>query len=178
MSSPDPREPLVFDIRELGRRAGAMMAATRTLPAPMDLGSGLARVLPATPIQVDVRFEAVVEGVLASGTVQAEVIGECARCLDPVEWPLTVGYSELYLHEPGEDEELPVLAGDLLDLEPVVRDAIVLALPLAPLCNPLCPGLCVQCGAKVDADHRHDSSDPRWAKLAEYPISQWSDDAT
>ena len=79
------------------------------------------------------RFEAVVEGVLVSGTASVTVSGECARCLDPVEWDQTVPLTELYLHEPGpEEEELPVLDGDFLDLDPVVRDAVVLALPLAP----------------------------------------------
>ena len=79
--------------------------------------------------------------------------------------PLT----ELYLHEPGpEDEELPVLDGDFLDLDPVVRDAVVLALPLAPLCRADCPGLCVECGARLadDPTHAHDRIDPRWASLA------------
>ncbi len=81
--------------------------------------------------------------------------------------PLT----ELYLHEPGpEDEELPVLDGDFLDLDPVVRDAVVLALPLAPLCRPDCPGLCVECGARLadDPAHGHDRIDSRWAGLAGY----------
>lgn len=166
MSSPDPREPLVFDIRELGRRAGSMMVASRTVPAPPELGSGLARVAAGSPMDVDVRFEAVIEGVLASGTVEAEVSGECARCLDPVGWLEQLSFSELYVHELGPDEDFPVLVGDLLDLEPVVRDAVVLALPLAPLCDPDCPGLCVICGEKLTTGHAHEEIDPRWAGLA------------
>lgn len=166
MSSPDPRDPLVFDIRELGRRAGSMMIAARTVPAPPDMGSGVARVAAGSPMDVDVRFESVIEGVLASGTARAQVNGECARCLDPVAWPETVSFSELYVYELGQDEELPLLAGDLLDLEPVVRDAVVLALPLAPLCDPACPGLCVVCGEKLTTEHAHEMIDPRWAGLA------------
>jgi uncharacterized protein len=153
-----------------------MISASRMLPAPVDLGSGLATVSPGTPMQVEVRFEAVIEGVLASGTAQVDVRGECARCLDPVSWPATVAFSELFVHELGEDEELPLLSGDLLDLEPVVRDAVVLALPLAPLCDPECPGLCVECGAKVVPGHSHDTVDPRWAGLAGYPASAPADD--
>lgn len=146
-----------------------MVAVDRTVPAPADLGAGVAVVQAGSDLGLDLRFEAVVEGVLVSGTVSVTVIGECARCLDPVTWDETVPVTELYLHEPGpEEEQLPVLDGDLLGLEPVVRDAVVLALPLAPLCSPDCPGLCVECGARLAADpsHAHDQHDPRWAGLA------------
>lgn len=166
MTSLDPRDPLVFDIRDLGRRAGAMMEVATTVPAPRELGSGVARVPSGSDLSLEVRFESVIEGVLASGTAQALVEAECARCLDPVEWVETVSFSELYVYELGEDEELPLLSGDLLNLEPVVRDAVVLALPLAPLCAPDCPGLCVQCGARLEPGHSHDVIDPRWAGLA------------
>lgn len=171
MSTLDPRDDLVLDIRELGRRAGSMLPLDRTVPAPPDLGSGMAVVEPGSPMRLSLRLESVVEGVLVSGTVAVTVVAECARCLDPVEWDETVAFSELFVYEsrPGE-EELPVLDGDLLDLEPVVRDAIVLALPLAPLCSPDCPGLCVQCGARLadEPGHVHDVMDPRWAGLAGY----------
>jgi uncharacterized protein len=168
MSSLDPRDPLVFDIRDLGRRAGSMMEMDVTVPAPNHLGGGVAVVPPGSGVGLVLRFEAVVEGVLVSGTASVRVAGECARCLDPVEWDQTVPFTELFLHEPGpEEEELPVLDGDFLDLEPVVRDAVVLALPLAPLCRPDCPGLCVECGARLadDPSHGHDRIDPRWAAL-------------
>lgn len=169
MSSLDPRDPLVFEIRDLGRRAGSMMEVDRTVPAPAELGGGVAVVPPGSDMELALRFEAVVEGVLVSGTASVTVAGECARCLDAVEWDETVPFTELFLHEPGPEEEgLPVLDGDYLDLEPVVRDAVVLALPLAPLCRPDCPGLCVECGARMadDPTHAHERIDPRWAELA------------
>jgi uncharacterized protein len=168
MSSLDPRDPLVFDIRDLGRRAGSMMEVDCTVPAPEHLGGGVAVVPAGSEMELALRFEAVVEGVLVSGTASVTVTGECARCLDPVEWDQTVPFTELFLHEPGPEEEgLPLLDGDLLDLEPVVRDAVVLALPLAPLCRPDCPGLCVECGERLadDPTHGHDPIDPRWAAL-------------
>jgi uncharacterized protein len=169
MSSLDPRDPLIFDIRELGRRAGSMMEVVRSVPAPGHLGGGVAVVPVGSDLGLDLRFEAVVEGVLVSGTASVTVTGECARCLDPVEWDETMPVTELFLHEPGPaEEELPVLDGDLLDLRQVLRDAVVLALPLAPLCRPDCPGLCVVCGARLadDPQHSHTSIDPRWARLA------------
>jgi uncharacterized protein len=178
MSSLDPRDPLVFDIRDLGRRAGSMKEVDRTVPAPADLGGGVAVVQPGSDMELSLRFEAVVEGVLVSGTATVTVTGECARCLEPVEWDETVAFTELFLHEPGpEEEELPVLDGDLLDLDPVVRDAVVLALPLAPLCRPDCPGLCVECGARLadDPSHGHDRIDPRWAGLTGYETTEKED---
>ncbi len=175
MSTVDPRHPLVIDIRELGRRAGSLMEVDREAPAPANLGAGMARVVAGSPIRLSVRLEAVVEGVLASGTATVTVVGECARCLDPVEWDETVAFTELYLHEPGpEDEGLPLLDGELLDLEPLVRDAVVLGLPLAPLCTADCPGLCVECGARLadEPGHGHEAIDPRWAALAELETTE------
>lgn len=178
MSSLDPRDPMVLDVRDLARRAGSMLEVERTVPAPADLGSGVAVVQPGTDVVLSLRLESVVEGVLVSGTASVTVTGECARCLDPLEWEQRVAFSELYLHEPGpEEESLPLLDGDLLDLEPVVRDAIVLSLPLAPLCRADCPGLCVQCGARLadDPSHGHDLIDPRWAALSGYETTQKED---
>jgi len=111
------------------------------------------------------------EGVLATGTVSTALSGECVRCLEQLDEELVVDIQELYLYDDGgaefaEDESH--LEGDLLNLEPVLRDAIVLALPQNPLCGPECPGLCSECGARLadDPDHTHgDVIDPRWAAL-------------
>ena len=67
-----------------------------------------------------------------------------------------------------EDEDVSKLEDDLLDLEPLLRDAVVLALPFQPVCRPDCPGLCPQCGARLadEPDHQHEQAiDPRWAGL-------------
>ena len=69
-----------------------------------------------------------------------------------------------------EDDDVSRLEGDLLDLEPLLRDAVVLALPFQPLCRDDCPGLCTECGARLadDPDHQHDEPvDPRWAALGQ-----------
>jgi uncharacterized protein len=172
----DPRQPLVLDVRELGRRPGSMRPVRAEVPAPADLTVGLAQVPPGSPVALDLRLEAVVEGVLVSGTVTAEVVGECARCLAPTSDEVTVELTELFAY-PGsvteatsEDDEVSHLVGDMLDLEPVVRDGLVLALPLSPLCREDCRGLCAGCGVALDDlpdDHTHTSTDPRWAALAE-----------
>jgi uncharacterized protein len=78
-------------------------------------------------------------------------------------------FQELYLYpdQHDDDEEAERLEGDFLDLEPALRDAVVLSLPLQPVCREDCPGLCSQCGARLadDPEHQHDEVDPRWAAL-------------
>ena len=139
------------------------------------MGIDVVGVPEGSPVRLELRLEAVMEGVLVSGTARVQLEGECARCLDPVEDDLEVDLQELYAYdaEPDasfEDEEVSRLEGDLLDLEPLVRDAVVLALPFGPLCREDCPGLCVECGARLadEPGHTHDDAvDPRWAALTE-----------
>jgi len=163
-----------FDTRALGKHPGEFRDETRTAYAPEGVGSGLVLVPPGADVALDLRFEAVSEGVLVTGSAVAPLTGECARCLDALTTKVEVGFQELYryLPDPGEDEtdgEERFLDGDFIDLEPAFRDAVVLALPLSPLCRDDCPGLCVECGAKLaeaGPDHGHgDKVDPRWGPL-------------
>lgn len=126
------------------------------------------------PVELDLRLESVTEGVLVTGTVTAPIAGECARCLDPVSAAVVVELCELFAYpdsatdETTDEDEVPRLVDDLIDLAPAVRDAVVLALPVAPLCRPDCPGLCADCGeklAELAEGHSHDTLDPRWAAL-------------
>ncbi len=166
----------MLDTRELGRRPGSQRSVTLTAEAPAELGIEILGVAEGSPVTFDLRLEAVMEGVLVTGTAAADLEGECARCLEPIEDDLTIDVQELFLYDdsrdsdPGVDEETDVrrTEGDLIDLEPVLRDAVVLALPFQPLCQDDCPGLCVECGARLadDPEHRHDEPvDPRWAAL-------------
>jgi uncharacterized protein len=164
----DPRAPYVLDAHRLGRRPGAMTRISRTVPAPADLGLQIVGVPEGSDLELDARLESVVEGVLVSGRARVSLTGECVRCLDPVERELVAEFQELYVY-PGRDadDEASRLEGDLVDLEPVLRDAVVLALPLQPVCRDDCPGLCSECGAHLalDPQHRHEAADPRWAVL-------------
>ncbi|HVW81242.1 MAG TPA: YceD family protein [Mycobacteriales bacterium] len=159
-----------YDTRQLGRRAGSMREERIDVAAPEGWGLDLVSVPAGTPVVIDARFEAVMDGVLVTATVELAVSTECGRCLDPVELQLRVPVQELYGYQPDpEDDEALTLEGDILDLEPAVRDAVVLGLPLNPLCDPDCEGLCPTCGvrmADVEPDHGHDEVDPRWAALA------------
>jgi uncharacterized protein len=173
----DPRSPFVFDVRDLGRQAGSMRPYRRRVPAPAGLGLDLIEVPEGAPLVIDVRLESVTEGVLVTGTVTGPVRGECGRCLDPVSDELAVDICELFAYrnsttdETTEQDEIHRVDGDYIDIDPVVRDAVVLGLPFAPLCRPDCGGLCPDCGQRLDdlpAGHTHDSFDPRWAALAAF----------
>jgi uncharacterized protein len=172
----NPRAPFVLDTRELRRQAGQMRTERRQVPAPAGLGLEMIGVPEGAQLDLDLRLESVTEGVLVSGTVTAPLEGECGRCLDPVSSQMTVTIQELFAY-PGsatddttDEDEVHRIVGDLIDLEPVVRDDVVVALPLTPLCRPDCAGLCPTCGQRLDdlpPEHGHEQIDPRWAALAD-----------
>ncbi len=167
---PDPRSGLVLDTHELSRRAGVLKEVTRVADAPEDLGIDVIGVPPGSPIEFDLRLESVVEGVLVTGTAKVQLQGNCGRCLEPISSSEVVDLQELFCY-PGkelDDDEASRVEDDLIDLEPVLRDAVVLDLPFTPLCRPDCAGLCPLCGANLNQqpDHGHDEAvDPRWASL-------------
>lgn len=164
----------MLDTRELGRRPGSMLRLRRTVPTGDDLGLDLARVPAGGEVELALRLESVLEGVLVTGAAEVDWQGECARCLDPVRGRIAVEFRELYAYPDSategttDDDETGRLDGDLLDVGPALRDAVVLALPLQPRCAPDCPGLCPRCGAPLAGDPGHDHADvdPRWAALA------------
>jgi uncharacterized protein len=165
----DPRSPFVLDTRELGRRPGSMTRVRRTVPAPADWALELVRVPGGTDVELELRLESVMEGVLVTGVAEAPVAAECGRCLEPVADRLAVDVQELFGYEVAPDDpEAPILEGDFLDLTELLRDAVVLALPVNPICDDGCAGLCAGCGGKLAElgdDHGHDTLDPRWVAL-------------
>jgi uncharacterized protein len=167
--------PWAVDLRELGRRAGSMQEIERSLPAPAGWRLELIGVPEGAQVELRLRLESVMEGVLVTGDVDVPVAGSCARCLEPVEDTLELDVQELFAYAgstteaTSEEDEVRRLEGDFLDLEPMVRDAVVLALPMSPVCTEDCRGLCVDCGQRLDdlpPDHTHELLDPRWAGLA------------
>lgn len=166
----------MLDTRELGRRPGSQREVVRSVSAPAELGIEVLRVPEGSQVELDLRLEAVMEGVLLTGSAQAELEGECARCLEPIQDEILVNLQELFVYDDVRrdhadvelDEETSKLEDDLLDLEPLLRNAVVLALPFQPLCQEDCPGLCTECGARLadDPEHAHEAAiDPRWAGL-------------
>ena len=136
------------------------------------VGNALAR-LDNAPLVGELRAESVMEGILITGRVEAPVNQRCARCLREFESELTLEVCELFAsetHERSEDEDTYPIAGAELNLEPMLRDAVGLALPLNPLCRADCKGLCARCGADLnegDCSCAEDDTDPRWAALDE-----------
>lgn len=177
----------MFDTRELGRRPGTLKRLSRTVEAPRDLGNEVIGVPEGAPIELDLRLESVMDGVLVTGTARAAVKGECVRCLEPLERELDADFQEMFSYPDADDRSRPAESGDdaedeedtffveddLFDLEPVLRDAVVLSLPLQPVCQDDCPGLCSDCGARLadDPDHHHDAVDARWAALQELVVT-------
>jgi uncharacterized protein len=158
-----------------------MRTHARVVPAPADLDLELIGVPEGADLSLDLRLESVSEGVLVSGSVSGPVEGECGRCLRPIHDTLDVTIQELFAYahsttdETTEEDEVGRLQGDLIDLQPSVRDAVVLALPSHPLCREDCPGLCPECGAHWDdlpADHSHQQIDPRWAALNKLTVTE------
>ncbi|WP_217162238.1 DUF177 domain-containing protein [Streptomyces sp. AC512_CC834] len=179
----DHRDPLVFDTHELGRRPGALQRLTRTVDAPKDFGvQGVVGVPEGAPVKLDLRLESVMEGVLVTGTARAKAEGECVRCLEPLEQQLEADFQEMFSYPDADDRGRPVaepaddaeededrlfVEDGLIGLEPVLRDAVVLALPMQPVCQEDCPGLCSECGVRLadDPGHHHAAVDIRWAAL-------------
>lgn len=166
----DRRSGLVLDTHDLGRRAGAMKVVQASVEAPAELGIGVIGVPPGSPVVLDLRLESVVEGVLVSGTATVMVTGDCVRCLDKISDEFEIDVQELFVYPDSEatEDEASRLEDDLIDLEPLLRDDVVLELPFQPLCREDCEGLCVECGANLNdhLDHSHDVAiDPRWEKL-------------
>ena len=157
---------LVVNVAELVHRPG--LRRHHLLETHLEtLRVGVVELGGVSPVVVDVMLEAIAEGIMASGTVDAAWRAECRRCLGAVQGAAHVEFRELYEERPTEGESY-LLADVHLDLEPMAREALVLDLPLAPLCGEDCQGLCSQCGADLNLGPcgcRRDERDPRWAAL-------------
>ncbi|NLG56151.1 MAG: DUF177 domain-containing protein [Rhodococcus sp.] len=165
----------MLDTAAVGRRAGSMRAVHRVVPAPRRLGLDMVAIAEGTDIDMDLRLEAVSEGVLVTGPVNVAISGECSRCLEGFDDDLELYLTELFAYPDSateattEDGEVYTVEDDHIDLEPAIIDAVGLALPLQPLCSEDCLGLCSECGIRLaiaDSGHGHDIIDPRWAGLA------------
>jgi uncharacterized protein len=156
------RIPLAAALRHPGN-ARSLMAA-----GELDGLSGVAAQIPAgSPVAIDVLLERVPDGIVVRGTLSATWNAGCSRCLEPVDGEISVHVDELFEATPLEGETYR-LDEDVIDLEPMVRDALLLELPLAPLCDPECAGLCATCGANhnlTTCECVTTEIDPRWAAL-------------
>jgi uncharacterized protein len=154
--------PFVVGITELLRHPGTRREVVVTAPLD-DLALSSSRVLEGSEIEARLTLEALGDtSVTASGTITAEWMGECRRCLATVEGTLRTSVQEIFESHPVEGETYP-LEGDRVDLEPMVRDAVLLALPLSPLCEEACAGPEPEDHPLGTADDPR--PDDRWAAL-------------
>ncbi len=162
--------PFVLPVRDLVHRPGEMREHTIEVAAPEKWGEGLVAVDQGEPVVVDVRLESVHEGILATGEVDTRFTGVCSRCLRDIAEDLQVEFQELFAY-PGEEETDFEVQDDHVDLETLVREALVLALPFQPVCQPDCPGLDPVTGERL-ADgagpQQSQPLDPRWAALQDF----------
>lgn len=152
-----------------------MIAVHETVASPARIGLDMIAIDRGAPLELDLQFQSVSEGVLVTGTVSAPTSGECARCLTATSGRIAIGITELFAYPDSateattEEDEVGHVVEGTVDLEQSIIDAVGLELPLSPLCSEDCPGLCVVCGvalAEAQPGHHHDQIDPRWAKLA------------
>jgi uncharacterized protein len=167
----------VLDTRSLGRKPGSMKTLQRTVTVPEKIGLDLIGIPAGAEVELDLTLQSVSEGVLVTGSVSAALEGECSRCLESFTDELELQVTELFAYpdsvteQTTEEDEVYRLVDDMIDLEPVIVDAVGVELPLQPLCEPDCPGLCSECGVRMaiaGSDHRHEILDPRWAGLAKF----------
>jgi len=157
--------PLVLNVAELLRKPGTERAVHAECTVS-DLGIDDER-LPDGPVELNARLDVMSDGVVVNGTVRATWRGECRRCLVAVGGPMDVAVHELYQVHVTDPDAFP-LEHDQLDLRPMVREALLLDTPVAPLCRPECAGICPACGAdrnEVTCDCVTAPRDERWAAL-------------
>jgi uncharacterized protein len=157
---------LAVDVRDLVRAPGTAREIHLS-EAVEGLATEVATVPGDQPVGAELLVESVVEGLLVSGPVSGVMALTCARCLKGFEAPFEVRVEELFVAGAGpEGDEYPMVEG-YIDLEPLIRDAVIPAMPFAPLCRPDCRGLCDQCGGdrNLGECRCEPPADPRWAPL-------------
>ncbi len=167
---------LMVNVADLRRRLGQRVdvdvrielaprsvVGTRTTPAPV-VGSFV--------------VESIERGVSATGAVGFGWEGDCRRCLEATGGQIEIEIDEIFQVDAPEDSELIDFDGEQIDLVPIVHDAVVLSLPLAPLCSDDCagpdpdryPALTHVQAEEAKAREREESPDPRWAGLADLDL--------
>jgi uncharacterized protein len=163
------KTPYTVPVYDLMHRPGEMRESTLDIASPTKMGEGLTAVREGSPVDIDLKIESLHDGLLVSAHVSATAEGECSRCLKPIAQSVEVDFAELFAYSEDEAFDYQV-QDDHVDLEPVVRDAVVLSLPFQPVCRPDCPGLDPETGERVEdlADyHPREVLDPRWSALSQ-----------
>ena len=161
------KTPYTVDVYDLMHRPGEMRERSIDIVVPEEFGNAMIAVKAGSELRVELRMESLHDGILVSADIDGTAAGECGRCLIDIEQAIQVEIQELFAYSSDEAFEYEVRE-DTIDLEPVVRDAVVLSLPFQPVCQDECLGLCPQCGDRLldNPGHEHENPvDPRWAAL-------------
>ena len=153
----------LLDLHALGRHPGEMKHMNLEITAPAGMSVAMIGVPDDSAVALELTCQSAGDGVLVEGVATVQLEGQCARCLEPFSATQQFDLQEFYYY-PGKgdgDEEALFVADDSVDLEPVLRAAVVLNLPFSPLCRDDCAGLCPVCGADLNKqpDHRHSATE-------------------
>lgn len=162
--------PFEIAVHDLINKPGTMRRVDFAIDLPEELSNSVVAVPKGTRFELELRLESVHEGILATGGGDTFAVGECSRCLDPIEVEVKVDFVELFAYSLSNEDDL-VVEDEKIDLEQVIRDEVVPNLPSQPLCSETCEGLCVECGVKLsdNPNHEHEGPvDPRWNALKNF----------
>jgi uncharacterized protein len=160
--------PYAVLVRDLIHRPGEMREHELDVVVPESFGNAVIAVAAGSHLKIAARFESLHDGVLVAAEVSGKAKAECVRCLIDITMPVEVEFHELFAYSEDEAFDYTVI-DEHIDLEPVVRDAVVLSLPFQPVCQKDCLGLCPECGVRLldNPGHKHEAPiDARWAALA------------
>ncbi|MFM6963203.1 MAG: YceD family protein [Micrococcales bacterium] len=155
------------NVHDLMHKPGQMREIELDIRLSASMGNGATEIPAGDLVELDLRLESVHEGILATAEVFAEAKAECSRCLEHVTHEVEVDFQELFTYSYVSEDE-PVVVDESIDLEQAVLDAVVLNLPLQPICSEDCLGLCPDCGVRLSDDptHQHEAKiDSRWNEL-------------
>lgn len=186
------QSPWAIPVAQVGSRESESLEIDRDFPAPSGIGDKFYGVKESSPIHVQARFDSITDGLLFTATASARMVGECGRCLTPIDRETTIQLTsfmpfetpEARKQKPGEEEEViytddeddttdvtPLIGnGNFATIETLLRDGFAQAIPVTPLCKPDCLGLCPQCGMNLNEhpDHVHEqATDIRFSALAD-----------
>ncbi|KAB8294370.1 YceD family protein [Bifidobacterium avesanii] len=191
MSRPED-SPWAVPVAQIASRPGQSKPIDAVFPAPSGIGDAIVGVDEGADVTVTGSFDSIIDGIIFTGRVSAPAHAECTRCLKPIEHPWEANVTAFFPFDDsrnarngrGDKGEVDIIAGEdesedtyplspdgaFADIEALLRDTLVEALPLQPLCRPDCRGLCSQCGADLneEPDHHHETTDIRFAALADF----------
>ena len=154
-------------VAQVASRPGQSSPVDADFPAPSGIGDAIVGVTEGEPIHVNGAFDSIVDGLVFHAHITAPVHAECTRCLKPLQhdWGTDVTAFFPYSYKEDEtDDDTDIIAGEeesedtyplspdgcFADLEALLRDTFAESLPLQPLCQPDCKGLCPQCGINLN----------------------------